>query len=71
MPDMCQVVLNVDDPRLKTWMTENENVEKEKVVEKAKNDDRLKQMIDLALLSSGMLKGEALSDFVKRNFETI
>jgi molecular chaperone HtpG len=71
MPDMCQVVLNVDDPRLKTWMTENENVEKEEVVEKAKNDDRLKQMIDLALLSSGMLKGEALSDFVKRNFETI
>ena len=40
-------------------------------MEKAKNDDRLKQMIDLALLSSGMLKGEALSDFVKRNFETI
>ncbi len=71
MPDMCQVVLNMDDPRLKAWMVENENVEKEEVVEKAKNDNRLKQMIDLALLSSGMLKGEALSDFVKRNFETI
>lgn len=71
MPHMCQVVLNVDDPRLKAWIAENENVAKEEVVEKAKNDDRLKQMIDLALLSSGMLKGEALSDFVKRNFETI
>lgn len=71
MPHMCQVVLNVDDPRLKAWIAENENEAKEEVVEKAKNDDRLKQMIDLALLSSGMLKGEALSDFVKRNFETI
>ncbi len=71
MPHMCQVVLNVDDPRLKAWIAENANVEKEEVVEKAKTNDRLKQMIDLALLSSGMLKGEALSDFVKRNFETI
>ncbi len=71
MPQMCQVVLNVDDPRLKAWIAENENVEKEEVVGKAKTNDRLKQMVDLALLSSGMLKGEALSDFVKRNFETI
>lgn len=71
MPDSCQVVLNVDDSRIKELITESEDKEKEALSDLVKEDDRLKQMVDLALLSSGMLKGEALSNFVKRGFEMI
>jgi molecular chaperone HtpG len=31
----------------------------------------VKQLIDLALLQNGMLKGEALNNFVKRSIEMI
>ena len=34
-------------------------------------NELLHQVIDLALLSNGMLKGKALSDFVLRSFELI
>lgn len=71
MPDSCQVVLNVDDPRVKELITGSEGMEKEALTEQVKGDTRLKQMVDLALLSSGMLKGEALSNFVKRGFEMV
>jgi molecular chaperone HtpG len=33
----------------------------------AKNEDMVRQIIDLALLANNMLKGEALSKFVKRS----
>ncbi len=71
MPDTCQVVMNVDDPRIKELVSQSESKEKEALLEHAKEDLRLKQMVDLALLSSGMLKGEALSNFVKRGFEMV
>ena len=35
----------------------------------AKNNNQLHQLIDLALLGNGMLKGEALSKFIKRSVE--
>ncbi len=37
----------------------------------AKDNDRVHQLIDLALLQNGMLKGEALTKFVKRSVEMI
>jgi len=37
----------------------------------AKNNPLIPQLIDLALLSNGMLKGEALSRFIKRSSELI
>ena len=39
--------------------------------EYARNNNLVKQLIDLALLSNNMLKGEALSRFVKRSFELL
>ena len=71
MPDTCQVVLNVDAPRIKELISESENKDNEVLANEVKEDQRLKQMVDLALLSNGMLKGEALSNFVKRGFEMI
>ncbi len=37
----------------------------------AKNNRRVHQLIDLALLQNGLLKGEALTNFVKRSIELI
>ena len=34
-------------------------------------DERLKQLIDIALLASGQLKGEALAKFVNRSVELL
>lgn len=71
MPDTYQVVLNVDHPLIKQLVSESENKEKEELIAQMTTDGRLKQMVDLALLSNGLLKGEALSNFVKRGFEMI
>jgi hypothetical protein len=35
------------------------------------NEAKVKQAIDLALLSKGLLKGEELAGFVKRSLESI
>ncbi len=73
MPDTFQVVLNADHPSIKKFIDsgkEKEN-EKELFIKDITEQGQLKQLIDLALLSNGMLKGEALSNFVKRGFEQI
>jgi molecular chaperone HtpG len=49
-------------------------IEKKKeaiLAEYGKNNKLVKQMIDLALLANNMLKGEALTKFVKRSVELI
>ncbi len=43
----------------------------EVLAEYAKDNERVHQLIDLALLQNGMLKGEALTRFVKRSVELI
>ena len=70
MPDTYQVVLNVQHPFIKELIDESEQKEKEELIAQVSTDNRLKQLIDLALLSNGMLKGEALSNFVKRGFDS-
>jgi molecular chaperone HtpG len=37
----------------------------------AKGEDMVRQLVDLALLANNMLKGEALSKFVKRSTQFI
>ena len=69
MPDMFQVVLNVNHPLIKQVISDVENKEKDDMKAYASENKKLKQMIDLALLSNGMLKGEALSDFIKRSID--
>jgi len=60
MPASYNVTVNLDFPAVKKVQEDKENA-----------GNIVKQMVDLALLSSGLLKGQALSDFVKRNIETI
>ena len=69
MPDMYQVVLNIRHPLIGQLISETQGKEKEDLLRYGSENTKLKQMIDLALLSNGMLKGEALSNFVKRSLD--
>jgi len=71
MPDTYQVVLNVQHPFIKSLITESEARNKEELIALVSSEGKLKQMVDLALLANGMLKGEALNNFVKRGFEML
>ncbi|MBR1878821.1 MAG: molecular chaperone HtpG [Paludibacteraceae bacterium] len=66
-----QVSEEVEKPAEK----EGEEPKKETVIKTVYNlqgeDERLKQLIDIALLASGQLKGEALAKFVNRSVELL
>ncbi len=71
MPDAYQVVMNSDHPLVKELIAGADGKQDEELKSYAAESPKLKQMIDLALLSNGMLKGEALNNFVKRSFEKL
>lgn len=71
MPNSYNLVLNVEHPLIKGIMADIEGKEKDDVDAYAKENTNIRQLIDLALLSNGMLKGEALNNFIKRNMENI
>ena len=58
MPTMLNLVLNTDHPLIK------QNIKDAKT-------EVVSQLIDLALLQNGLLRGEALNKFVKRSIELI
>ena len=83
MPDSYNVVVNTDHPLVKKVEGSMEQVagskeqvagdDKEQVAggDKEQVNNLAKQLIDLALLQNGMLKGEALSQFVARSIELL
>ena len=71
MPNNYNLVLNIEHPLIKKIMADIDNKDKEAVSIYANENKNIRQLIDLALLSNGMLKGEALSNFIKRNMESI
>jgi len=62
MPDMYNVVVNTNSDLATTILTTED---------KAKQEHLIKQALDLAKISQGLLKGEDLTAFVKRSFELI
>ena len=58
MPTSYNLIVNTNNPKIKRFLSED-----------AGNAEKAKQLIDLALLSNGLLKGEALSTFIKRSLE--
>lgn len=62
MPDMYQMVVNTNHPLVGKALEEPDT---------EKQNALLKQMSDLALLAQGLLKGEALTQFVKRSVSLI
>lgn len=71
MPNNYNLVLNIEHPLIKKIMADIDNKDKDTVSAYANENKNIRQLIDLALLSNGMLKGEALSNFIKRNMENI
>lgn len=62
MPNSYALVLNTDHPLIKAWVGK---------VNAGDDTGAIKQLMDLALLSNGLLKGEALTQFVKRSYNLI
>lgn len=54
-----------------TDINEQQKKKNEVLADYAKDNDKVHQLIDLALLQNGMLRGEALSKFIKRSIELI
>lgn len=71
MPNNFNLVLNVNHPFVKKTMTEIAGKDQEGLDAYIKENKGIRQLIDLALLSNNMLKGEALNNFIKRNMENI
>jgi molecular chaperone HtpG len=62
MPDMYNLVVNSNHPLISKILSET-------VTDKQVN--LAKQATDLALLSQGLLKGESLTNFIKRSVDLI
>ncbi|MFZ1331966.1 MAG: molecular chaperone HtpG [Flavobacteriales bacterium] len=62
MPEMMNLVVNTDHPLTRTILDSKTDKRREKLS---------KQAVDLALLGQGMLKGEALTAFLRRSVELI
>ena len=58
MPTMMNLVLNTDHPLIKQSI-------------KDAKPEVVSQLIDLALLGNGLLRGEALTKFIKRSVDLI
>ena len=63
MPDSYSVVVNTDNRLVKDALAAPAEDEGSKL--------KISQIVDLALLSSGMLKGEALDKFIHRSYDLI
>lgn len=60
-PEMHHLVVNANHPKVSALLTKEAEDQKQTI----------KQLMDLALLGQGLLKGEALNNFVERNIEKI
>mgnify|MGYP002622237195 CR=1 FL=1 len=62
MPESFNLVVNINHPLIGRVLNETDE---------AKQKDLVHQLTDLALLANGLLKGEALSKFLKRSVEML
>ena len=70
MPEAFDIKVNMQNPLIsKIWDAKKEDAGE--TAEFAKGNELLRQVVDLALLSNGMLKGKALADFIARSTELL
>jgi molecular chaperone HtpG len=62
MPEQFNLVINTNHPLMKKVLSSDTENQKQAVI---------RQAVDLAMLSQGLLKGEALTGFIKRSVEMI
>ncbi|MBQ6243271.1 MAG: molecular chaperone HtpG [Bacteroidales bacterium] len=67
LPEAYNIIVNMQNPLIaKIWGGKKEAAETS-AADFAKGSELLQQVVDLALLGNGMLKGKALSDFIARS----
>ena len=67
MPEAYNIIVNMENPLVaKIWNGKKEAADTA-AADFAKENELLKQVVDLALLGNGMLKGKALADFIARS----
>ncbi len=71
MPNMIQAVVNLEHPSIKSFADNIKDKSKDDSISLASENKTIKQLVDLALLSYGLLKGEALSNFIKRSTDML
>jgi molecular chaperone HtpG len=62
MPDAMNLIINVNHPLISNILNEKAEAQQTRLV---------KQVIDLSLLSQGLLSGESLTNFIKRSVDLI
>jgi molecular chaperone HtpG len=62
MPEMYNLVVNTNSDLASKILAEKDDTSKQNLINQA---------LDLAKISQGLLKGEELTNFVKRSFELI
>jgi molecular chaperone HtpG len=62
MPDAMNLIINVNHPLISNILNEQDEAQQTRLV---------KQVIDLSLLSQGLLAGESLTNFIKRSVDLI
>jgi molecular chaperone HtpG len=62
MPDAMNLIINVNHPLISNILNEKNETQQTRLV---------KQVIDLSLLSQGLLSGESLTNFIKRSVDLI
>ena len=70
MPAMYNITVNMENPLVARIM-EAASAHKEDLETFAGENDMLRQITDLALLSNGMLKGKELSEFIARSAKVV
>lgn len=71
MPDNFTMVVNTNHPLIKQLMKDVDGKEKEDIGKYSGGNPVIRQLIDLALLSNNMLKGESLDNFIKRSTDIV
>ena len=72
MPPMYNITVNMQNPLVaKILAARPADLHKEELSEFASGNEMLKQVVDLALLANGMLKGKDLSDFIARSAKVV
>ena len=72
MPPMYNITVNMQNPLVaKILAAKPADLHKEELSEFASRNEMLKQVVDLALLANGMLKGKDLSDFISRSAKVV
>ena len=62
LPESYNLVVNINHPLIEQVLKETDSEKQKQLVH---------QLTDLALLANGLLKGEALTQFVKRSIDMI